>query len=142
MRLNKVTRDGESQSAALYLGARHSEVSLEDTVMIPRVDATSEITHKHCDVMFVMLFGTYDDASIFRRIAYGIAQQIGEHPSYLLAIYIQLAYFLLRVFHLYVDMEFVGLHLIGLDGIVDEFDRPCYMRLQLQRPALHLCHVE
>ena len=88
MRLNEVARYGESQSAALYLGARHSEVSLEDAVMIPWVDATSEITHKHCDVMFVLLFSTYDAASIFRRIAYGIAQQIGENPSYLLTIYI------------------------------------------------------
>ena len=88
MGFDKVARDGQPQPTSLYLGAWHAEVPFEDTLVIAWVDATSEITHKHCDVMFVLLFSANDDTSIFRRIAYGIAQQIGEHPSYLITIYI------------------------------------------------------
>lgn len=97
MRLDKVARDGKSQSAALYLGAGHTEVALEDAFVITRVYASSEILYIQPHMVLVLLQGSYNHPVVFRRISYGIAKQISQHPCYFLAIDIELAYFLLWV---------------------------------------------
>ena len=142
MSLNKIARNGKSQSAALYLGTRYTEISLKDAFMIARVYASSEILYIQPHVVLVLLQGSDNHPVVFRRISYGIAKQISQHPCYFLAIDIELAYFLLWVIHLYIDMELVCLYLVGLNGIINQLYWLCDMGLQLQRPALYLCHVE
>ena len=131
-----------SQPAALYLRAGHTEVTLEDAFMIPRVDAPSEILHiKLYPVGVFLLYSDYN-AAVLVGIADCVAQEIGEYPGYLLAVDIQFGDFLCRIVHLNVDVELVRLYLIGFYRIFNQFYRPGDVRLELEHSALHLCHVE
>ena len=47
MRFDKVFGDGKTQSATLYLGARHPEIMVEDALVITGINAFAKITHKH-----------------------------------------------------------------------------------------------
>lgn len=58
MRLHEVAGDGESQPAALYLSARHTEITLENALVVAGIDASTEIPHIELYVMPVLLLGT------------------------------------------------------------------------------------
>src|SRR5699024_3732077 len=85
VRLDELLRDGQPQSAALYLGARYAEIAVENALVVTRVDAPSEIPHVDFDRLFV-LYGAHDDARFFGRVVDGVRQQVGDDPRDLFAV--------------------------------------------------------
>ena len=79
---------------------------------------------------------------VFLGITNGVTQQVSEHPCYLLAIHKQFRHLLFWIFHLNLDIELIGLHLIRLDGIFYQFDRFRYLRYHLQLAGFHLRHIK
>ena len=114
---------------------------LENTFVVTRVYALSEILYKHGNMVVVLLACPDDHTTGLGRITDGIAQQVGQHPGYFLAVDKELPDFL-RIVHFHLYSEFLSLYAIGLDSIVNQFDGLGNLRFQLQFSTLYLRHIE
>ena len=109
--------------------------------MITRVDTFSKVLHIHFYKVPVMPSADNHPPVLF-GIADSITQQIGEHPSNLFAVDKQFRHFFFRILHFYLNTEFISLYLIGLDGILYQFNGLCYFRHHLQFTGFYLRHVQ
>ena len=68
MSFHKVLADGKSQTATLYFCSRHTEIVVENTFVVTRVNALSEVLDINLDG-FVDLSCTDDNPSVLRRLS-------------------------------------------------------------------------
>ena len=140
VRLDELLGDGQPQPAALHFGTRHAEITLENALMVTRVDAPSEIPHVDFDRLFV-LYGAHDDARFFGRVVDGVRQQVGDDPRDLLVVDEEFRN-LFGIVHLDETAEPLGQNLRSLYGVVYQFDRLGYFRYQFKFAGLDLGHVQ
>ena len=100
VRLDKLLGDGQPQPAALHFGTRHAEITLENALMVTRVDAPSEILHENLDRLF-MLHGPDDDARILGGMVDGVGEEVGDDPCDLFVVDEQFRYFF-RILHFHI----------------------------------------
>ena len=68
---DEVFADCQSEATALYLRTRNTEVTVENTLVITRIDTFPKVLHKDLDGL-IYLTGTNDDTSVLRCVVDGI----------------------------------------------------------------------
>ena len=106
MRFHKVSRNRQTESAALNFCSGNTEVTVENTLVVTGIDAFTEILNVQVDHIS-FLPGANHDTPVFFRITDRIAEQISQYPSYLFTIDKELADFLFRVLYFYLDIELI-----------------------------------
>ena len=140
MRLDELFRDSQSEAAALHFRARHAEVTVEDALVVARVDAASEVLHENIDLI-VALRCPDDDPRPFGRVVDRVRQQVRDHPGDFFAVDEQLRD-LFGVFDFDETAETFGQHSRRRHRVVDQFDRFGDLRHQLQLARLDLGQIQ
>ena len=140
MSFDEVLADSQSEAATLHFRTGNAEVTVEDTLVVTRVDALAEIADEYLHD-FAFLAGTDDDAAVLRRVVDGVRQKVCQDPGNLFAVDKEFGDFL-RILDLYMAAETLRLHTVRLDGIVYQFDWLGDFRVQLQFSGFHLRHFE
>src|SRR5574344_1378749 len=120
MGFHKVFRYGQSQSATLHFGSRHSEVAFEDGLMIAWVNAFAKVSHIYF-YCFAYMFSSDNDSCIFGRVVYGIRELIGHYPGYLLTVYKEFRHLLFGIFYFDVALKSFCQDPGSIDSIVYQF---------------------
>lgn len=92
MGFDKVFADGKAETASLYFRAWNAEITVEDTLMVTRIDSFPKVLHEYFHLL-VLLARTDNDTTILRSVVDGIGKEVREYPGDLLAVDKELGYF-------------------------------------------------
>ena len=121
MGFDKVFADGKAETASLYFRAWNAEITVEDTLMVTRIDSFPKVLHEYFHLL-VLLARTDNDTTILRRVVDGIGKEVREYPGDLFAVDKELGYFF-GIIHFDMAIEALRLHTVCLDRIIDQFNR-------------------